>query len=188
MPDTLSARLPSRELDCGNEVREGQAEEDVTLIITVASPHAIFQSSDFRITKSGKPLSDREPKRVAFQAHESYAQVACSGIAELGGQMLGDWLAGEIGALEIWTMRLDEVVKVVQGRLDAALHTASLDGRLALVFAAFEKGTPRLIWCRISTHLGDHGYLHARHAGRAGRFAAIGCQIGCQLESSCHRS
>jgi Kelch motif protein len=82
----------------------------MTLNLTVVRRDAAFQSSDFRLTRSGVLVSDSAPKRVQFAGRSWTAQIAYTGMAEFNGVRLSNWLA-DLGAAG--TREDNDIVSIV---------------------------------------------------------------------------
>lgn len=65
----------------------------MTLILTLIRPtQGIWQSVDQRLTKGGKPYDDSTPKQVLLAAANGTLLLAFTGLAEINGSPLTDWI------------------------------------------------------------------------------------------------
>jgi hypothetical protein len=120
----------------------------MTLILTVANPRALYQSSDYQLTdrETGAPVSDRAgSKQLEARFKSLEVQLAFTGVAVVGSgsskQRTIDWLAFELKSLPGDTT-LQDICDSLSRRATSAMKPYGPRGVLTLVLAVAEAGEP----------------------------------------------
>jgi Tfp pilus assembly protein PilF len=87
----------------------------VTLNLLVAMPDQIHMCCDFRLTDrfTGKLLDDKTQKLTSFSSAGLSALVAVSGVGNLDGQNIGEWVASKLGHLPS-DSNLDDLLEMLK--------------------------------------------------------------------------
>ncbi len=104
----------------------------MTLNLLVATPDQIHMCCDFRLTNrfTGKLEDDKTQKLTSFSGVGCSALVAVSGVGELDGRNIGQWVASKLGELS-FDASLDDLL--------ATLKTAEVS--LASIPSGFRQHT-----------------------------------------------
>jgi len=122
----------------------------MTLIITLAAPWAIHQSSDYRLTFGNGPRDDAASKHLSFICDGLMAQVCFTGVAQvrLGSPMTIDWISEIITQAQGMNFSdIDEIASRIATRGSQSVSGLPVSSRmLTVVIAVMERGKePRLV-------------------------------------------
>lgn len=112
----------------------------MTLILTVASPTAVYQSSDFQLTTpNGSVVSDADgTKQLQLTIKTLHLQLAFTGLARLGSVRTIDWLRDEL--IKHQTPNLATILSAVADRCEAEFKAMPANSLLTIVIAASDGG------------------------------------------------
>ena len=120
----------------------------MTLILTVANPRGVHQSSDYQLTDrhTGAPVSDRAgSKQLEAVFDRLQLQLAFTGVATVGtgssAQRTTDWLSAELKSLP-HSSNLDNICDALQERCTAKMKPLGSRAVLTLVLAVALVGEP----------------------------------------------
>ena len=86
-----------------NQTRGRHEENWMTLLVVLAEPSGVHQSSDYRITALDPTRPDQIPdeagiKQLTASFKETHLSVSLTGLAQFGGTRTIDWIASRIAA------------------------------------------------------------------------------------------
>ena len=118
----------------------------MTLLITVATKRALYQSSDYRLSDGGRSIeTENGAKQLSVQGRRWIAQVSFTGIAKDGnGYDTRSWLQETAAALPPEALIESFVDALVQRGTQALSTIRNYDNRLNVVVATVEASAARL--------------------------------------------
>ena len=88
----------------------------MTLNLLAATRAEIYMSSDFRLVDlaSGEPVDNNAHKLVTFRFQHAWGLIAFTGVANLGGRSVGEWIALQVASLPLRST-IDDLLGALAG-------------------------------------------------------------------------